>query len=333
MITVEQERARLLRERLGDAGLAKAAATVAEVPWRSHGVILQAVFFVPTCVGLAAFYWFLQELHVPKPGLFAGSVAIVLAEFLIHNRRWFGTGVEAALWLGGLYAMISELPSSGRPEALLVLGAAPAVAGIRLRNPLFGALSAVFLVLYFEEKFDLGVMAALLIATLAALALLRTWQRPSTEWLWIAVAVVLPVAGYTQADEFWREFTILLFAGYGLLTLILGLRRRHHALLLSAGVAIGIAMIEIGVILARLPLEAKLALAGAALLGGSWILSRALHDRTTGIVVTPAKLTHLDDAIEIAGTINIPQPDIAPAAPKPTTDGGKFGGAGSTGSY
>lgn len=324
-----QERTRLLRERLEDAGLRQVAAATPEVPWRSHGVILQVVLFGLTCAGLGAFYWLLDEIHVPKPGLLAGCVAIALAELLIRNRRWFGTGVEAALWLGALYAFISELPSSGEPEAYLVLGAAPAIAGIRVRNPLFGALAAIFLVIYFEEKFDLGVLAALVIATIAVPALLRTWRRPSTEWLWIALAIVTPVAGDFTADEVWRNVTIILYSAFGLVTLALAIRKRHHALLLSAGVALSIAAIELGRIL-TIPFEAKLALGGAALLAGSWIVSRALRDRTTGIVVTPSKLTPFDDAVELAGTVSLPQPEFEPARDE---GGGKFGGGGATGRY
>lgn len=330
-MNVGHERARLLKARLEEAGLTRAASRVPEVPWRTHGVVLQVVFFVLATIGLGATYGFFHLLRVPKPGIFVGCLAIVLAELLIRNGRWFFTGVEAALWLGGLYAMISELPSSGTPEAMLVLGAAPAVAGIRVRNPLFGALSAIFLVLYFEEKFDLGVMIALFIAVIAVVALLRTWERPSTEWLWIAVAVVLPVAGYFNTDEIWRNVTIILYGGFALLTLALAIRKRHHALFISGGLSLAIASIELARI-AAIPLEAKLALGGAILLAGSWILARILHHRTTGLVVTPTPLTALDDAIELAGTVNLPTREFAPATEGPT-DGGKFGGAGATGSY
>jgi len=330
-MNVEHERARLLKERLEEAGLSSAAAQVPDVPWRTHSILLQVVFFVLAAIGLGATFGFFHLLHLPKPGLVAGCLAIALAELLIRKARWYFTGVEAALWLGGLYAMISELPSSGTPEAMIVLGAAPAVAGARVRNPLFGALSAIFFMLYFEEKWDLGVIAALVIATIAVVALLRIWQRPSTEWLWIAIAIVMPVASYFTADTAWRQATIALYAGFALLALALAIRKRHHALFLSGGVAMAIAAIEVAQLIA-IPLEAKLALGGALLLLGSWLLARAFRDRTTGIVVTPAQLTALDDVIEIAGTINIPQPDYAPATTQPA-DGGKFGGAGATGSY
>lgn len=329
MITAGQERARLLRERLEDAGLKRAASALPEVPWRSHGVLLQIVLFALTCAGLGAFYWLLHELYVPLPEIVTGCVAIAWAEYLINARRWFGTGVEGALWIGGLFAFISALPNSGQPEKDLVMMAAAGIAGVRVRNPLFGALAAIFLTLYFEEKLDLGVVAALVIATIAVFALLRTWRRPSTEWLWIAIVIVAPIAGRFLADEVWRTVTIILYTAFGLLTLALAIRNRHHALFLSAGVALAIASTD-GARLLTQPVEAKLALGGAVLLAGSWLLSRALRDRTSGIVVTPSSLTNFDDALELAATASLEQPQFE--SPR-DGDGGRFGGAGATGSY
>lgn len=329
MITADQERARLLRERLEAEGLRRAAATVPPIPWRSHRVIVQAVFFGLTCAGLGAFYWLLHELDVPQSKIITGCVGLALAEYLIRGRRWFGTGVEAALWLGSLFAVISALPSSGRPERFLVLAAVPAIAGFRMRSPLFGALSTIFVILYFEDKLDLGVVSALLIASIAVLALLRTWLRPSAEWLWFAIAIVAPLAGRSQADTSWRNVTILLYCAFGATVLALAIWKRHHALLLSAGVALTIASIDIGRLFTMV-LEAKLAIGGAFLLGGSWLISRPLRDRTSGIVVTPSSLTSFDDSLELAATAHLEQPEFE--SPK-EVGGGRFGGAGATGSY
>ena len=301
-----------------------------EIPWRTHTVLLRAVFFVLTLVGIGALYAFFDLLDVPLKGVVAGVIAIALAEFLINARRWWWTGVEEALWIGGLYAMLSELPRSGTPESNLVMAAGAAIPGVRVRNPLFGALAAIFIVIYFEERFDLGVIAALIIAVVATLAVLRTWQRPSTEWLWIAIAIVMPLAGYANADPEWRTVTIGLYAAFGFFALMLAVTKRHHALFLSGGLSVAIASIELGRVLDVLPLEAKLAIGGAFLLGGSWLIARALRDRTTGIVVTPAALTPFDDAVEIAATVNVPQPEFTPAQ---QTGGGEFGGAGATGKY
>lgn len=315
-MNVEHERALLLREY-----------TPVEIPWRTHGLIARVVFFGLTAVGLFAFVQLLEVFGVGKPGIPAGAIALAAAELLIR-RRWWWTGVEEALWLGAMLALIAELPSSGRPESLLVIAAACALPGLRVRNPLFGAAAAVLVVAYFEKRFDLGAIAALLLAFVAVLALLRTWRRPSTEWLWIALAIVLPIAGRVYADEVWRVVTITLYASFGAATLLLAIRRRHHALFLSGAIALAIAATDFAEKIA-VPVEAKLAFAGTLLLVGSWLLARALNDRRTGIVITPAKLTQFDDELEVAATISIPQQNFD----QRMESGGRFGGAGATGDY
>lgn len=293
----------------------------AKVPHRTHGIILRVTLFVLTAIGVIALYFFLGAIP-------AGIAAITIAEILILQFRWWWTGVEEALWLGGVYILISELPRSGTPESMLVLAAATAIAGARVRNPLFGALAASFVVVWFEERFDLGVLSALVLALVAALGLLRTWRRPSNEFLCIAIALVLPLAGYSAADDAWRPMTIALYAAYSAITLFLAVRYRHHALFLTGGIGIAVASIELGRMI-DLPLEAKLALGGAILLAGSWLLSRALRDRTTGIVTTPAQLTPFDDDLAIVATAALPRADFD----QKVESGGEFGGAGATGKY
>lgn len=316
---VEHERALMLPEAAGDA---------ASVPHRTHGILLRATLFVLTFLGLFSLYFFLDQVQVPQNGVFAGLAAVVIAEVLILYRRWWWTGVEEALWIGGAFAMISELPSSGRPEAMFVLAAGAAIPGVRVRNPLFGALAASFVAAYFEARFDLGVVSALVIALLAAFALLRTWRRPSTEYLFIAVAVVLPLVGYAQADAEWRQATIALYFAFGLVTVFLAIRYRHHALFLAGAIGIAIGAIELSETFA-LRLDAKLALGGAILLAGSWLVSRALRDKTIGIVATPSKLTPFDDELEVAATVALPRAEFDAKV----EGGGEFGGAGATGKY
>ncbi|MGZ8708762.1 MAG: hypothetical protein ACXW28_00940 [Thermoanaerobaculia bacterium] len=309
-------------------GAASILDEAAKVPHRTYGILLRATLFVLTVVGVVGLYFFLDQIDISYHGIATGIIAIALGESLIRRWRWWWTGVEVALWIGGLYSLISELPSRGTPESLLVLAAGAAIPGARVRNPLFGALAAGFIAAYFEKRFDLGVVAALIIALVAAFALLRTWRRPSNEFLCIAIAIVLPVVGYAQADVEWRHATIALYFAYGAVTLFLAIRRRHHALFLAGGIGIGIASIE----LARtidLPVEAKLAIGGALLLGGSWLASRALRDRTTGIIATPAKLTSFDDELETVATVALPRAEFEPEV----EPGGEFGGAGATGSY
>ena len=51
------------------------------------------------------------------------------------------------------------------------------------------------------------------------------------------------------------------------------------------------------------PVEAKLAVAGALLLGIAFAISRMLRDRTHGLVLTPIQLTPFDDAAEAGATL------------------------------
>ncbi|HEY0156614.1 MAG TPA: hypothetical protein VGF28_04915 [Thermoanaerobaculia bacterium] len=321
------ERHHFLRERLERETLLTPAVEAAlEQPWRTSNIYVQAVFFVLTCIALAAFYLLSNE-----SGLLTGIVALAAAEYLIRRRRWFFTGVEAGLWLGGLFALISELPRTHTPESILVIAAACAIAGARVRNPLFGAAAAVLVAGYAEERADLGVLASLAIASLALLALLRTWRRPSTEWLFVAIALILPFAGRRFASEEWRDVTIVLYAAYGALALYLALRIRHHACFLAAILGFGVAGAVLAEKLELIPLEARLALAGAFLLAIAFAVNRALRDRTEGFVLAPATLTPVDRELELAATFS-----MKPETPHIETEksgGGAFGGAGASGEF
>ncbi|MFL6246365.1 MAG: hypothetical protein ACJ74H_10100 [Thermoanaerobaculia bacterium] len=326
-MNAQHERNLHLRARLNDPRVGAQL----EVPWRTNGIVAQCFFFVLTCIAIGAFYGLMQIISMPGDGLVAGAASIVLAELLIA-RRWFFTGVEAALWICGVLALISELPRSGTPESMLVLAAACAIAGARVRNPLFGAVAAIFVMLYCEERLDAGVLCALLIALAACIALLRAWRRPSTEALWIALALVMPIAGRFTADTKWRTVTIALYAIFGGVALVLAIARRHHALFLTAMVALAIAA---GDAIERIqaPPEAKCAVAGFVLLAIAFAISRALRDRTHGFVLTPIALTPVDDALELGATLAL-QPSVPSPAPQPaTTGGGNFGGAGASGDY
>ena len=125
---VEHERALLL---------ASIDAEAAKVPHRTHGILLRATLFVLTAVGVLALSIFTKEW-------IAGVVAIGIAELLMRVRRWYWTGVEEALWIGGVLSLIAALPNTGADEALLVIAAGLAVVGARVRNPLFGAAAASF---------------------------------------------------------------------------------------------------------------------------------------------------------------------------------------------
>lgn len=332
-MNAQHERNFFLRARLSGDGLQNdGIAAQLDVPWRTNGLLAQAVFFLLTSIALGAFYGLLNVLDLEPEGVITGVAAIVLAEYLIGFRRWFFTGVEAALWIGGVFALISELPSSGKPEAMLVLAAGAAIAGARVRNPLFGALAAIFVMLYFEKRFDLGVLCALLIALVACIALLRTWRRPTTEALSIALVLVMPFAGRFSADDSWRDTTILLYAIFGIIALSLAMARRHHALFLAAMISLAIACADLAKKV-NASNEAKLAIAGTLLLAIAFAISRTLRNRTHGLVLTPIQLTPFDDAAEIGATLALQPTVSAPSAQPQPASGGGFGGAGASGDY
>src|SRR5438045_2126718 len=109
--------------------------------WKRMSLLAEIVFFVLTAIAIAASQVFL-------PGWFVMIACVAAAEFLIRTYRFWRTGVESALWIGGLYAFIFSLPSSGKPEALLVLAAAAAIAGWRVRTALFGTVAMCLVVAY-----------------------------------------------------------------------------------------------------------------------------------------------------------------------------------------
>lgn len=289
--------------------------------------VLPFVYFALTATGVLALFLLLTELDLPR-AIITAVVAIALAEYLMLGRGWKHTGVESALWIGALFALVAEYRKPGNEEILLY-AAASAVAGARVRNPLFGALAAVLVTAYVEQRWDAGVLFALAGATIAVAALCRTWRRASNEWLFIAIALILPLAGIAAIDKQWRTTTIALYAAFGAIALVLAIVKRHHALFFASMIGFAVAATELSREI-DIRLEAKLAGAGALLLTLSFVIARILRDRTTGFVATKENLTVVDDLAEIAATISVPQPETEAA---PAREGGEFGGAGASGRY
>ena len=319
--TAEEERARALRKLIGKE--------IAPSPWRSHSAIVALVFFGLTCLAVAAPAILIA--YAPT-----GAAAILLGELLIRKNRFAGTGIESALWIGGLFCLILALPGPPRAEGLLLFAAACAIAGVRVRNPLFGAGAAAFVVAYVYDKSEAAAwLVALAIGAAASIALLRTWRRPSTEQLFIALAIVMPIAAY-MAREF-REFhsnpaILLLYAGYGIAAIVLGLAKRHRALLVAGAIAIVIARIEAHDWIRFT--EWSLMADGVLLLIIGVVAHSALRGRTRGIVVTPATITPYDEAMQIVATVAVAPPHAAPQeTQRAVGGGGTFGGAGSSGSF
>lgn len=305
--------------------------------WRSNGLVLSAVFLVLTLLGLAAFYALCELFHWPR-GVVPGVVALATAELLIERGRLFGTGVESALWIGGLICLITALPSSGKPEAWLIFAVAFALAGLRVRNPLFGAGAAILVIAYVAVKVEReawpAAVAGAIIAVASAIALTREWKRSSTELLFDALVLTAPLAGYVAAELHRNDamLALLYLVVTGVLAII-GARVRDRVLLIGAAIAFGVAAFDLHKLL-PMPVEAKLIAAGGLLIATAWLLSRFVGARVRGFVATPSEITPYDEAIQIAGVINVAQPaHSAPSSPQVEPGGGSFGGAGASGEF
>jgi hypothetical protein len=316
-MTAAEERRQELERRLG---LSKA-----------HGFIVRIVFFVLTSLGVIALFFGCEELHLPK-GWIAAILSIALAEFLIRRLHVRGTGVESALWLGGLFAWIFGLPSEGKPEGLLVFAAASAIAGRRLRNPLFGGLAAVFVISYLGAKnwYAEALIAGIVIAAAALAARLREWQRPSTEWLFVALLFVCPIAGAAWTFRYTSFFWAFAYLALAVAELTFAERKRDHAALAASAVSIVIAAVVLRDVFA-FALEWKLIASGALMFAVALAVSRVLRGRTRGFVMTPVKSAY-EEALRIFGTAAF-APQTKVAATPQTAGGGNFGGAGATGDF
>lgn len=342
MIAPVDERALAMRNRaqrwrkekmIGDAA---ARGIVERFPteWRSSGLLAQIVGFGLAAAGVALFaaFWDL----ISDSTLIAGIVALAMAEWLIRAKRWWSTGVESALWLGGLFALIFALPGDPKPEAMLLFAAACIAGVVRLRQPWFGALAMIFVSIYLEERAEsVGLLAGIAVALVAMGLLHRTWIRPSTEWLLIGLLLVsVPCAYFASYDLLPDLVTAAIFGLLALVLLVGGLRMRHHAPLGAAAMAMIFVAAESYDFL-PLPEEAKMALAGAGLLLLSAVVSRLLRGRTTGLVATPPARTDADDLLDLGGAlVAVPaQQHAGESAAGGRTEGdGGFGGAGATGS-
>ena len=323
--SVADERALELRARGFDAPM--------EIAWRRNSLGLSILFFVLTAIALIATYGFLDLIDLPAPGFITAAICLALAEWLIRTRRFFGTGIESALWLGGLFAFIFGLPGKGRVEALLLFAAAAAIAGLRVRNPLFGALASAFVIAYALDKVEApgAALTAIVIALTALVALARRWQRPSTEALFFVLTILPPVAAALGGVKSFAPWWSAVFFAIAAVMLVSGLRLRSHAPLIAVAVN-GVIAIAILTVHKLIPFEREwqLMIGGAAMLVASAAIPRSLRGRTHGIVTTPASLTVVDEELQILATVVAqPQVETQPSTP----EGGRFGGEGSTGEF
>jgi hypothetical protein len=298
-----------------------------ETGWRSNGVIVSIVFFVLTLVAVAALFFLCELLKLPKGWITAG-ISIGVAEVLIGRFRFFGTGVESALWFGGLFAWIFGLPSEGKPEALLLFAAACAISGYRVRNPFIGSAGAIFVIAYLGAKhwYLAALVAGIVVAAFALFELMRVWQRPSTEILFILLLIVAPITGAASSIEHTSLLWAFAYVALAAAAFTFGVRGRHRGALYGGAVSTVIAVVVVRELFNFAP-EWKCIAAGALLFGISVMISRALRTKRDGFVMAPMK-TRYEEALVLLA----PQSKME-TAPQPVGGGGTFGGAGATGSF
>ncbi|MCU1244779.1 MAG: hypothetical protein JWN02_689 [Acidobacteria bacterium] len=342
--SVADEREMVMRHRFANV---RAVAANAKTPWQRSSTMVAILFFGLTLFAVCAAFGLFSLLNLPKGWLTAG-LCIGIAELLIQQRRMFGTGIESALWIGGLFAFLFGLPSEGRVEALLAFAAAAALAGLRMRNPWFGNLAAVLVVIYLavathESGFWAGGAALLAVGVTiaAALGALRTWSRPSTDDLMSIAVVVMPAVAYVTGKILASRDTFdptvaILFASLAALLLALGLLRRNHPLVIAGLVTVACLAVEVREQFLASD-EARLIAAGALLLAITAVVSRLLRGRTRGVVASPVAMTQLEELIQMGGAVAIAHPApgsaSADAAPELKSGGGDFGGAGASGGF
>lgn len=324
--SVADERAAALRELVPDTPLT----------WRRHGLVLRVVFFILTCVLATALLAFLRLLTGSDQYVITAAILIAVAEWLILRKRFFWTGIELALWLCAMLYLVFSLPSSGKPEALLVVGGAIGIGAARVRNPLFGAVAICFVVGYAHVKTH-GSLAPFVIAfaigILAALALGREWRRRSTERFLQALALVVPPLAYAICSDSPKPFAALAFALMAVVLGAIAITRRDRVLAIAATIDAVIVGIEFARPL-HIAYEYKLIDGGIVALAVAIALSRTLRSRTRGFIASPEAGKDYEDALQLLGAMHVTH---APARDSSTADfeagGGSFGGAGASGNY
>ena len=318
--------------------------------WSSASLIARCAFFVLGVAAAgctAAIFYF---MHLQRPELPAGVCMLIAAEWLIVRRRLFHAGIEEALWMAGSLAVaLRFLPMTGGEELRIAVLVALALgfSAWRLRNPLMVALAAV--VASFAIDFavghrqlaepDVALRASVFCYAIGVAALFLgglKLQRPSHDQMLNWLMVIMPLCGFlwlaTQQSHVIRTATALASLVLGVTALIIGLRRRAHAPLVSCIACFACVGYQLRDVTA-LPLEAKLVLWGSAALLLALGLGRYLRVPRRGI--TSSQIGEGGNALDLlqwAGAASL-SPKAAPDNPSFKGGGGTYGGGGADGRY
>lgn len=341
--TVEEER------RLAIAGRARGwkrsgwitAVQLAEIrsllagPWQGGTFFSRIAFFFLTLIAVGAFFGILHLARLPFRGVVTVIVCCGLAELLINKKRFYHSGVEEALYLGGLFALIFALPGPARDEGLLLFAAASLIAGWRVLNPWFVVLGAVFAVAYVYARFDelAGGNCATVLGVAALLLLSVSFRRPFHTDVVAGMAVISPLLVWLPGillNEL-GVWPLLLFVIFIVAAVVTFFGRLHAALLtaLVAGALLGYEFSQNF----KWPGEIKLMLGGAATFAAAVFLERFLRTDRRGFTSRKAldRDMNLFDALAVPVAAQGAMPS-APEAQRSQGEGG-FGGAGASGEY
>ena len=332
--------------------------------WRSVRSWTRGAFFLLGLLAAAATLALFSLLPVPR-FLFTGGLALVaVAEWLIVRQRLAAAGIEEALEAAGLMGIAIDvwqhLGSGHDVAGALLVATVFALAGLRLRNPLYATLAA--LAVSFALEFAIATPRAAPgrtataaasaycygVAVLALLAGAVRLERPSHDRMLDWLVIVMPVAGYlwsagdhialAAVDYLHVRAPVALLTplaplAFALAALAFGLRRRTHAPLLACMLCTACVAWELRA-LSGWPLEARLIIWGGVALAAAVALERWLRRPRGGI--TSSKLRDREGAmglLELAGAAALtPQPP-APQARGIAPGGGEFGGGGASGSF
>ncbi|HXC58862.1 MAG TPA: hypothetical protein VN645_06075 [Steroidobacteraceae bacterium] len=323
--------------------------------WKTTTWLARCLGFVLGLIGAGMFAGILAPFH--SPWLIGGLLLMVVAEWLVAQRRVFRSGVEEALYLCGALAVVAQIliwNSSGHHEdiGVALLATAVLLVGWRLLNPIFTTLAAAGFSLAIAagggHLFDSGrmheVAAGIFCAALAVIALVlggRMWRRPAHDHILDGLVMLMPWLSYVWLQgHFWyidpllrRALPALAVAcAFFVVNCVVGVRRRQHAPLIGA--LGGLACICHGLALVvHWPLHWKMIVSGAVLLAAAVLLDRRLRHARDGITsqaqVEPAGL----DLVQLAAAAHLTPVPATHAEAAVHGQGGSFGGGGASGRF
>lgn len=288
-----------------------------------------------------------------SPWLVGGIVMVLVAEWLVAQRRVIHSGVEEAVYLCGAIAIVVQIllwnRSGGHEEiGVAMIAAIMLPVGWRLLNPYITTLCVMTfsLAVAMSGGSFLGgnfrhVEAGIFCAAVALAALIASgwrWQRPSTDRMFNGLVVVMPWLAYFwfaiwdgNNDPGRAEQGLAMASGFFVLYLVVGFWRRAHAPLIGAlGLLVCTAWALRHFVLWSL--HWQLIVAGSLLLIIAILADRLLRGRESGITSRALDETSGLDLLQVAAAAHL-GPRAGDVAPTVEGQGGSFGGGGASGRF